>query len=176
MLKEPGNVSCVIEERFLEVFKSVMTSNAHEEYQKQGDYLKGILAKSYTLFGKDVDDIFDELSFEEITDRLEGYLVSLDIPPSEVTLAYGFGTVEMFWYPRGKMSVTSNNEYLCLLKQFQEYIDSLNSSGLFDLRIQPYSVDEEFNRCTNINELPLEFSKETFYLKDTEKIEFNAAS
>lgn len=175
MLKEPSNVSCAVEERFSDVVETVMSCN-EKEYQKQGDYLKGILAKSYTLFGKDVDVIIDELKFEEITDRLSGYLTTLDIPPSEVALVYGFGTVEMFWYPRGKMYVTSNDEYLCLLKQFQEYIDAMNSSGLFDLKIQAYSVDGEFNPYTDVEELPLEFSKETFYLKDTEKIALNAVS
>jgi len=176
MLKEPSNVTCTAEERFLEVVKEVTNRNTHEEYLKQGDYLKGILAKSYTLFGKEAEDIFNELTCEEIVDRLEGYFMTLDIPPTEVTLAYCFGCVFMYWYPRGKMSVTNNDEYLSLLKQFQAYIDSMNSCGLFDLRIQAYSVDEEHYHSADVEELPLEFSKETFYLKDTEKIEFNVAS
>jgi len=171
MLKEPSNVSIELnEEKFAHVIEEVNEWGYDDCSVKDG--ICHLVACSSTVFGIAVSDVYNSLTDVSFIERLERYLMALEVPPTQVIFMKN--KISLYWYPRGKVSVNTNDEYLGLLRQFQAYIDLMSSADLLDLQINIYALDvpTEVAYGADVESLPLVFSHDVFALNDGEKIEF----
>ena len=170
MLKEPSNALDVAKERFSEVIDVVNEMNFDDGKLEGG--LCSLSATSDIVFGVKASDYFNSFTNYGSIKKLNAYLMSLEIQPS--TVLFTKKQITIFWSPRGKLSISSNDEYLRLLKQFQAYLSLINSYGQLDLMIYTPALDDasEEEHDEDVIILPLEFSNETFSLRDGEEIKF----
>jgi len=156
-----------------EVRQTEMNININETYDdgrlKNGLYC--LRAISTTLFGLVFAENYSNLISNDSVKRLFQELVSSEVPPTSISLGEG-GVIELRWYPAGKLAINNRDEYIELLTQFQQYLDTVEC---MELSIDYFEADRstETEYAPDEKSLPIEFSRETFIYSEGKEIRFS---